>query len=250
MPRKTTAVFLPVHNERETIGRVLEHILDVAGHRIGILIVADDASTDGSDRIAARYTDHVVRLPRNGGNGTATRVALRHLLTTDAGISQVVRIDGDGQHDPALLPAVLEKLSAGADIVVCSRFHEMSDTSHVPFDRKFLNQSAALWMRLATGWTITDARSGFLGFQWNLLKPIVSALQTERYGIPMELLLRAWHRKPSARYVEIPHPAMYQEGISDRLDRKYRDETVPEKAARMRDAYQVFVATCQTLGLL
>ncbi|HTK60092.1 MAG TPA: glycosyltransferase family 2 protein [Candidatus Baltobacteraceae bacterium] len=250
MVRKNVAVFIPMHNERETIGGVIERVLDAAGDRLGLLVVADDASADGSGKIAAGYTDHVVRLPQNGGNGSATRAALRHVLSNDRGIEHVIRIDGDGQHDPALLGDVIASLDSGADVVVCSRFHPRSDMSHVPLDRRFLNASAALWMRTVTRWLVTDARSGFLGFRWSLLRPVVPALRTERYGIPMELLLRVWRQDPSARYVEIPHPAMYQPGISDRLDRKYREETVLEQAARMDEAYKVFVATCRDLGIL
>ena len=250
MRRPTTALFIPVHNEHETIGKVIEHILKVAGDRIGLLVVADDASTDGSDRIAARYTEHVVRLAHNGGNGCATRAALTYIKAHDDGIERVVRIDGDGQHEPDLLPEVIDRLEAGADVVVCSRFHPRSDTRHVPFDRKFLNESAAGWMRTVTDWPVTDARSGFLGFRWNVLRPVVDALRTERYGIPMELLLRVWHRDPSACLSEIPHPAMYQPGISERLDRKYVEETVSEKTARMDEAFRVFIATCRDLGIL
>src|SRR5688572_24418746 len=149
---KKTAIFVPLHNEHETIGRVLAHIREVAGDRLGLLVVADDASTDGSGDIARRYADHVVRLEHNGGNGTATRAALGRILATDPNIDYVIRIDGDGQHDPALLPAVLAALDGGTDVVVCSRFHPRSDTSQVPLDRTFLNASAALWMRTVTGW--------------------------------------------------------------------------------------------------
>jgi len=250
MPRKSLAVFVPVHNEHETIGKVLEGILDAVGDRLGLLVVADDASADGSGKIAAGYTDHVVRLPRNGGNGSATRAALRRILSLDRGIAHVIRIDGDGQHDPALLPGVLDRLESDADVVVCSRFHPGSDVTHAPLDRTFLNASAALWMRTVTGWPVSDARSGFLGFRWDLLRPVVDALRVERYGIPMELLLRVWRQDPSARYVEIPHPAMYQSGISSRLDRKYREETISDKTSRMDEAFKVFVATCRDLGIL
>jgi len=245
-----TAVFVPMHNEHETIGRVLEGVRQAAGGRLGMLVVADDASTDGAGAIATRHADRVIRLERNGGNGTATRAALSHILEADPNIDYVIRIDGDGQHDPALLPDVLAELEGGADVVVCSRFHHRSDTSQVPLDRTFLNASAALWMRTATGWPVSDARSGFLGFRWSLLRQVVPALKTERYGIPMELLLRLWHRQPSALYVEVPHTAMYQTGISARLDQKYPAETLSDKTARMNEAYRVFIATCRDLGIL
>lgn len=249
MSLATTAVLIPVHNERETIARVIERVLKAGGGRIGMLIVADDASTDGSGEIARGYTPHVVRLEENGGNGMATRAALRYVRERGDGIERVVRIDGDGQHDPGLLPGVLDRLGAGADIVVCSRFHPRSDTRHVPPDRLELNVGLARRMRQVTGWPVTDARSGFLGFRWSLLAPIVGALRTRRYGIPMELLLRVWNRCPEARYEELAHPAMYQPGISKRLDLKYRIESAADKATRRQDAHEVFEATCRMLGI-
>lgn len=247
--REQFAVFVPSYNEREKIGDVLSRVVDIAGDRLGMLVVADDGSTDGSDLIARRYTPHVISLPGNGGNGTATRAALMHIARAGHDWLGVVRIDGDGQHEPALLPDVFDRIEDGGDLVVCSRFHPDSDISHVPPDRLTLNRSAAHRMRQVTGWPVTDARSGFLGFRWKLLRPLVLSLQTERYGIPMELLLRVWHRHPEALYQEIAHPAMYHPGISERLDDKYRTETRAEKERRMRDAHQVFEATCQVLGI-
>lgn len=243
------AVFVPLYNEREKISDVLAHVIERAGDRLGMLVVADDGSTDGSDRIARKYTPHVVSLPGNSGNGTATRAALSYIVEHGRDWLGVVRIDGDGQHDPALLPDVFDRIEEGADLVVCSRFHPESDVRHVPPDRLDLNVSAARRMRNVVGWPVTDARSGFLGFRWNLLKPVVGCLRTERYGIPMELLLRVWHSDPLARYEEIPHPAMYHPGISKRLDDKYLRETDADKTRRKHDAHQIFEATCQVLGI-
>lgn len=247
--RDQFAVFVPLYNEREKIGETLARVLECAGRRLSMLVVADDGSTDGSGEIAGRHTPHVVTLPGNGGNGTATRAALSYIAAHGRDLRGVVRIDGDGQHDPSLLPEVFDRIEAGADVVVCSRFHPESDIRHVPPDRLELNLSAARRMRKIVGWPVTDARSGFLGFRWSLLRPIVGSLQTERYGIPMELLLRAWHHDSRARYEEVPHPAMYQPGISERLDRKYRDETEADKARRRHDAHQIFEATCRVLGI-
>jgi glycosyltransferase involved in cell wall biosynthesis len=247
--RQLMAVYVPLYNEQEKIEEVLEQVLEFAGKRLGLLVVADDGSNDGSNAIAARHTKHVVTLPENSGNGVATRAALSYILKDDRDWCGVVRIDGDGQHDPSKLPEVFDRIEAGADVVVCSRFHPESDVSCVPADRLDLNLSAAKRMRKVMGWEITDARSGFLGFRWSLLRKIVDSLQTVRYGIPMELLLRIWHQDPSALYQEIPHPALYHLGISERLDNKYRTETEADKIRRKSDALQIFETTCRVLGI-
>jgi glycosyltransferase involved in cell wall biosynthesis len=247
--RQQMVVYVPFYNEREKIGEVLEQVIDHAGDRLGMLVVADDGSNDGSSAIAARHTKHVVTLPENGGNGVATRAALSYILKDGRDWRGVVRIDGDGQHDPSRIPEVFDRIENGADVVVCSRVHPESDVSCVPPDRLELNQGAARRMRKVMGWPVTDARSGYLGFRWSLLRTIVESLQTVRYGIPMELLLRIWHQDHVARYEEIPHPAMYHVGISERLDNKYRTETEAEKLRRRNDAHQIFESTCRVLGI-
>lgn len=243
------AVIVPMHNEAERIGDTLAAIVRHGGARLGPVVVIDDGSTDGSAEIAARQAHHVERLAKNAGNGAATRAGLRWLQRHGGAWSAVVRLDGDGQHDPSLLPDVFARLDAGADAVVCSRFHPEADRSHAMIDRRLLNDSAALWMRNVTGWPVSDARSGFFCFRRSVLEPVIAELRTERYGIPMELLLRVWRRTPSARFVEIPHPAMYQRGISRRLDAKYATETPADRVARMTEAFTVFLETCDDLEL-
>ncbi len=248
-PKLDVVVFVPMYNEGEKIADVLRQIRDVAGQRVRCLIVADDGSTDGSDRIAEPLVEHLVRLPTNKGNGAITRKALSFISEQCMPCDAVIRIDGDGQHDPALLPQVIDLIEGGADIVVCSRFHEQSDTHHAPLDRKCLNIAVADMVRTVTRWPVTDARSGFLGFRWEKLAPVIDKLATERYGIPIELLLRFCHANPGCRYAEIAHPAMYQAGISDRLDQKYCCETIGDKVGRLDAAYRVVLETCSEIGL-
>lgn len=247
--RKKIAVFVPLYNEGEVIASQLEAILKVAEGRIDALLVVDDGSEDDSAAIASRYTTHVLRLQSNSGNGFATRAALKYIAALADDWSYVVRIDGDGQHDPNLLPAMFAALDEGEDVVVCSRFHVDSDTRTAMLDRFFLNEAMAHLTSRVTGWPVTDARSGFLGFRWKALRPVIGDLRVERYGIPIELLLRTWHANPQARFREIAHPAKYDTGISARLDGKYGTETMNQKVSRMTEAYGVLLATCASLGV-
>lgn len=247
--RKKIAVFVPLYNEGEVIAGQMEAILRVTEGRIDALLVVDDGSKDDSAAIARRYTKHVLQLKRNSGNGVATRAALERIAAMADDWSYVVRIDGDGQHDPALLPAMFAALDQGEDVVVCSRFHADSDTHSAMLDRFFLNEAMAHLTSSVTGWPVTDARSGFLGFSWKTLRPVIGDLCVERYGIPIELLLRAWHANPRARFHEIAHPAKYDTGISARLDGKYGNETMDQKVSRMTEAYGVLLATCASLGV-
>ena len=85
------------------------------------VVVVDDGSADGTAAAAARAGAHVVRLPFNLGIGGAVQTGFRY--AHENGYDLAVRVDGDGQHDPAQLGALLAPVLADeADIVVGSRF--------------------------------------------------------------------------------------------------------------------------------
>jgi glycosyltransferase involved in cell wall biosynthesis len=110
---------VPAFNEEESLPAVIEGIrafdpdLEV--------VVVDDGSTDGTAAAAAAIGAHVVRLPFNLGIGGAVQTGFRYAF--EQGFQLAVRVDGDGQHDPAQLGALLGPILADeADIVVGSRF--------------------------------------------------------------------------------------------------------------------------------
>jgi glycosyltransferase involved in cell wall biosynthesis len=106
-------VVIPAFNEEQTVGAVVREVLKhVPQARV---LVVDDGSTDGTAREALDAGAFVVSHPLNKGNGASIKTALRSI---DGGIVAIV--DGDGQHDPADLPAMLEKLGE-FDLVVAAR---------------------------------------------------------------------------------------------------------------------------------
>lgn len=113
-----TLVIIPAFNEAANLAGV------VAGIRAnfdGEVLVIDDGSEDDTAREAVRAGALVLRHACNLGIGAAVQTAFLYALAH--GYDQVVRVDGDGQHDPAYIPRLLEVLAAGeADIVVGSRF--------------------------------------------------------------------------------------------------------------------------------
>ena len=110
---------VPAFNEEAAVTRVIEELrafdpgLDV--------VVVDDGSTDRTAEAARACGASVVRLPFNLGIGGAVQTGFRYAW--EHGFDVAVRVDGDGQHDPSELGAVLEPVLADeADIAVGSRF--------------------------------------------------------------------------------------------------------------------------------
>ena len=110
---------VPAFNEERNVGRVLDELrrldpgLDV--------VVVSDGSTDHTAEVASARGAHVIRLPFNLGIGGAVQTGFRYAW--EEGYELAVRLDGDGQHDPAELPSLVAPVVAGeADLAVGSRF--------------------------------------------------------------------------------------------------------------------------------
>ena len=117
--RLAASIVIPVFDERGALPGLIDEI-DTALARLGRsheLIFVDDGSTDGSgdylrDRAAGRDDLIVVDLGRNAGKSAALAAGFEHSRGT-----AVVTLDGDGQDDPAEIPALLGKLDEGYDLV-------------------------------------------------------------------------------------------------------------------------------------
>jgi glycosyltransferase involved in cell wall biosynthesis len=110
---------VPAFNEERNIGRVLDELraldpgLDV--------VVVSDGSTDATVEVALARGAHVISLPFNLGIGGAVQTGFR--FAWEEGYELAVRLDGDGQHDPGELRALVAPVVAGdADLAVGSRF--------------------------------------------------------------------------------------------------------------------------------
>ena len=150
---------VPALNEELTIGRVIDELrafdpgLDV--------VVIDDGSLDGTSRAAAAKGARVVRLPFNLGIGGAVQTGFRFAF--ENGYDIAVRVDGDGQHDPAQLGRVLEPvLSGDADIAVGSRFADETSTGYTSSrSRRVGIRLLATVVSRIVGQRVTDTTSGF-----------------------------------------------------------------------------------------
>jgi glycosyltransferase involved in cell wall biosynthesis len=149
---------VPARNEEDAIGGVVR---EIRAFDPGLeVVVIDDGSTDRTAAVAAAAGARVVRLPFNLGIGGAVQTGFRYALAH--GFDLAVRLDGDGQHDAAQLPKVIEPILADeADIVVGSRFASRDGHYRGPLARRLGIRLFARIVSLLVGQRVTDTTSGF-----------------------------------------------------------------------------------------
>lgn len=148
-------VAVPALNEAAVIGQVLDSIATV--HPLADVVIVDDGSRDATAAIArdrgARVVSHAVNLGVGAAMGTAFKYAVQR------GYDAVIQFDGDGQHRPEYIAALIAALD-GADIVVGSRFAD-GGTFKSSAARRGV-QRLISWVTSAYARTrLTDATSGF-----------------------------------------------------------------------------------------
>jgi glycosyltransferase involved in cell wall biosynthesis len=154
-PRGRIVGLIPAHNEAARIGPVVT----AAVRHLPVLVV-DDGSSDETADVAARAGARVVRQAPNQGKGAALRTGFRAVLTD--GAEAVVTLDGDGQHDPAEVPAFVaayaRRTLAGVptELIIGRR-----DFRRMPPVRRLSNWLGTVALSAAVGRRIEDNQSGY-----------------------------------------------------------------------------------------
>jgi dolichol-phosphate mannosyltransferase len=155
------AVVVPCYRETSHIMGVL----DTIGPEVSHIYVVDDACPDGTGDLVERTSKdprvQVLRQARNTGVGGATMAGYRQAL--EDGWTIVVKLDGDGQMDGALIPRLVAPIAEGrADYAKGNRFHALHGVSEMPLTRIFGNLVLSLISKFSSGyWDILDPTNGF-----------------------------------------------------------------------------------------
>lgn len=149
-------IIIPAYNEEECIEATVRRILKYAPEFDYVVI--NDCSTDNTRKICERNHFNILNLPINLGIGGAVQTGYQYALRHQYDVA--VQMDGDGQHDPVYLQAMVDCMEKeGLDMVIGSRFIEKEGFQSSATRRMGIRFFEAL-IRLLTGKTITDPTSG------------------------------------------------------------------------------------------
>jgi dolichol-phosphate mannosyltransferase len=200
----SSLVIVPTFNEAANLVRLIGAVQRALPD--SDVLVVDDASADGTGRIAARVARsdervHVIHRPRKLGLGTAYVAGFRWGL--GRGYQRFVQMDADFSHDPDYLPRFMERLDAGADVVVGSRNVRSGRVEGWGPVRHLVSKGGSLYSRWVLGVSVRDLTTGFKAFRRQALERIgIDELTSNGYAFQIETTYRALCRGLSV--VEIP----------------------------------------------
>ncbi|MFE6970984.1 glycosyltransferase [Isoptericola sp. NPDC057653] len=218
--RRTPLVVVPAYRPD---GALPALVRDLAERGLPDVLVVDDGSGPAHAAVfdaAAALGAEVLRHDRNRGKGVALRTAFAHARERHPG-RDVVTADADGQHTPASVRAVADRLSAGgADVVVGER--DLTGAG-VPLRSRVGNALSGAAVRTATGLPVRDSQTGLRGLAAGTL-PWLLDVPGDRYEYELRVLLEASAR--GAVVAGVPVETVYVDDNASSHFRPVRDSLV------------------------
>lgn len=200
--------------------RVTAHVLDVIariGPEVEMIFAVDDACPDGSGALVeGKCADPRVRVLRheaNKGVGGAVMTGYRAAMAQGAEIA--VKLDGDGQMDPALIPALVRPIVEGrADYAKGNRFHSVYNVRKMPGIRLFGNAALSFLTKMSSGyWSVFDPTNGYTAIHGEALSLLDFNNISERYFFESDMLINLGNIR--AVVADVPMEALYADEQSN-----------------------------------
>jgi glycosyltransferase involved in cell wall biosynthesis len=207
------AVVIPAYGVERNIQSVLGGLPSYLKH----IIVVDDASPDSSGELVAEAAKNnrritLVKHTQNQGVGGAMVSGFRKAL--ELGAQVVVKLDGDGQMDPAHIPALVKPLIQGrADYVKGNRFRDFQSLQEMPLVRRVGNLGLSFLTKAATGyWGLFDPTNGYFAIRAEVLAQLPLHKIDRRYFFETSMLAHLYLL--GALVMDVPIPARYRNETS------------------------------------
>jgi glycosyltransferase involved in cell wall biosynthesis len=206
------AVVIPCYRVQ---GRVLNVIAGI-GNEVWRVYVVDDACPDRSGKYVQ---DHcldrrvqVIYHEQNQGVGGAVMTGYQSAIAEGADV--IVKVDGDGQMDPAFIPAFIAPILRGeADYTKGNRFFDLEKIRAMPKARLFGNAVLSLMSKLSSGyWNLFDPTNGYTAIHADVARRLPFGKISRRYFFETDILFRL--NTLRAVVIDVPMAAHYDNEVS------------------------------------
>lgn len=196
-------IAIPVHNEF----RYVDDILTAVSKYHGNILVVNDGSDDGTDKLLKDYKSiKIITHKTNEGYGQSLIDAFEFAKTE--GYDWIITMDCDHQHQPSCIPRFLEKIEKDeADIISGSRYLLATDPENIPANRLQINRCITARLNSVLAFELTDAFCGFKAYRVRALNGL--KLAEKGYGLPLQLWIQAAFAE--LKISEIPVPLIYHD---------------------------------------
>jgi len=212
------AVVIPCYKVREKILSVIKKIPDMVSE----IIVVDDHCPDlsGAHVRDSIYGKRVKLIFHKENMGVGGAVISGYDFAIENECEIVIKVDGDGQMNPTLIPLLLEPILSGkADYVKGNRFYSIESIKTMPKIRVFGNILLSFINKFSSGyWSIMDPTNGFTAIHIDALKLIPLNKLHNRFFFESDLLFRLY--TVNAKVVDVFMEAIYEDEKSNLRIRK------------------------------
>lgn len=169
---KKTIIVMPVANEQDTMGSIIDEILALPYDNLYLYPVIDSYSKDRTEEIIRSYehTGKVKCIFYKESRGVISCYMEGYRQALKDGAEQVIEMDGGGSHKPSEIPQFIEKLEEGYDCVWGSRFIKGGGLENDPLYRRILSGGGTFLSNLVLGTKLKDMTSGFEAFKSDVLE--------------------------------------------------------------------------------
>ena len=208
---KSVAVVVPAYKEETQIARVIETMPDYVDH----IVIVDDASPDRTSEVVKSCmagNPRIVLLIHEKNQGVGGAIASGYKWARDHDVDMAVVMAGDGQMDPADLPALLAPVAdEGVNYSKGNRLIYPRARELVPGVRWFGNSVLSLLTKIASGyWHVADSQTGYTVADKRVLKTLDWDRMYKRYGQPNDVLIKL--NVENFRVRDVPIKPVYNVG--------------------------------------
>ena len=199
------------------VAKYILHVIAAIGEEIGWIYVVDDACPESSGQFVEKNCNdarvRVIYHPQNLGVGGAVMTGYRAAIADGADV--IVKVDGDGQMDPSLIPSFVEPILSGeADYTKGNRFYDLEEMHTMPRIRLFGNAVLSLMTKLSSGyWDLFDPTNGYTAIHADVAKHLPFDKISQRYFFETDILFRL--NTLRAVVVDVPMNAKYGDEVSN-----------------------------------